>query len=428
MENLPHSKYQKDKSVYLNLTRAGSQHYETLFMSGLAKAEGETTPRGIPADDFNVFATMVYAFADHRTEFQAIRDVGKRVRHIDGGTATSFCTFIASMPYVDEMISIDLSPANVDRVKEVVEGKTPLGSHWYAWLEIAAILHDIGDAHSFVTFERERPHLYDKLRKWPILNDEEKQIVYTDIYNCINVPLFPRNPYVGINLQEELISKLKPRNGDIIDDIEPLQDLVGTADIYTRVFFSESVDDTLEVVAHAETNGIQFAKNNALSISAHISKTSGYQGFYTPEELQADPTKHLKELPGTAKLFEKMIEEVVILSDAYRVLWEGLEENNSVERKMMRPNSSYGSAVILVGRANYKRSDGNIKYPRGATLVEAIRDDVRKIRATIPDASGRSTQVTMHCLKEEAQQIIAEITGSSLSQKGEDIVVSVTIP
>ncbi|HEU4716076.1 MAG TPA: hypothetical protein VFS14_04585, partial [Candidatus Saccharimonadales bacterium] len=135
MQNLPHPYRQKDKPLYQAITPDGARNYEHLYMSGDAADESNNV-RGIPADDLNIFATLVFALKDRTRQFQRLRNSGRSVRHIDSGTGPSLYTFIASMPYADELIPIDVTPANIDRLTRIATGEDTLPAHWQAWLEI----------------------------------------------------------------------------------------------------------------------------------------------------------------------------------------------------------------------------------------------------------------------------------------------------
>lgn len=419
MQNLPHGLVQTDRLAYQALSHEGSENYETLYMSGKAVEKKENFPRGISADDFNVFATMIYAYADHSAVFRATRKLGKSIRHIDAGTGPNLYTCIASLPYVDEFIAVDLSPANIERLHAIVSKKTHIPAHWHAWLEIAALLYDIGSVKALVALDAARPDLYDQLRQWPNLSARQKAITRKAVYKQVRIQAPSRNPYAQIDIHRDLVKNLHPHKGDILDDVEPLSHLIGTADIYTGVFFAESVDDKLEVVAHAVANGIQFAKENALVISSHISKTTGYAGFFTKEELQSTPGKQLVELPGTAKLFETIAEQVVVLTNTYRQLWENLEEG-SEQRKMVRPGSVYGSAVILCGKANHRNPDGSNKYENGPELLRAIKDLVRTVTVTLVSV--------MHCAASEVQEVAEELTNAHTVTGNTRISASINPP
>lgn len=392
MENLPKGLHQTDRQQYLGLTLAGSQNYESQHLKGTAIFEGERAPRGFAADDFTVFATMIFAYKDNKDYFQFIRDSGKPVRSIGLGPGPSLYPEIAELPYVDESISFDLAPANVERIQAITEGRTPLEPHWQAWLEVGEMLYDIGSAENLIALDEDRPDLYDDLRHWSTLSDAEKEGVNEQLYDYIGDARPTDNPYKEINLHEELMRKLRPLQGDVIDDVQPLESFAGTAHIVRRVFFGESIDDTLEVVSHAENNAIQFAAPNALSVSAHISETNGYKGFFTPEEL-AREDKELVEFPATAMVFETMLGELVDLSDAYKPLWKRLEHAPD-SRKMVRPESDYGNAVVLVGRVNYTNPDGSLKYNNGQELADAIAPNLQKVTTLL----GK----TLYCHESEA--------------------------
>lgn len=406
MQDLPHSFHQKDKILYQALTTEGSERYEKLYMSGKASPDEDGAAMGIPADDFNIFATMVYAFAAHSEDLETIRTSMKAVRHIDVGTGPSLYPFIASLPYADELVSIDLSPANVERLEADADKATPLAVHWQAWLEIAAILYSIGSAQKLLEIDKNYPHLYDSLRHWPNLDDEKRNAVRETLRTLSDKSKLATNPYDNIDLQVELAAKLQPRLGDVLDGTGTLADLVGTADIYTKVFFSESIDNNAGVVAHAETNGIQFAKTGAIVISGHMTKTDGYKGFFTPEELAKNPDRKLVEFPASSRFFEELLGKIVALSDTYRALWEEIE-SISEDRKMVRQNLSYGGAVILYGTANHKDSHGHNKYENGLALLSAIEPEIRTV--TVCLGPNQQVTATMNCAVSELKNTIDEM-------------------
>ena len=399
MQNLPDHLRQKDKAAYEAITLGGSKHYETLYMSGRATREDKPGYMGIPADDFNIFATMVYALADHSATFSASP---VPIRHIDAGTGPNLYVFIASLPYADELISIDIAPANVARLKAIADGKVRLPKYWQSWLEIAVILFDIGNARNLAMLDKERPELYDALRHWPTMTRPRKDVVRAAVYRHVQRSGRQDNPYRGLDLQALLSQKLQPQRGDVLDGVEMLHALERSADIYTRVFFSESIDNSLEVVLHAETNGIQFAKEGALSISGHMSKTMGYKGLYTPGELAADSSKILVELPATPGFFEVVLGGLMELTDDYRVLWAGLGDSPE-ERKMVRQGLLYGGAVILCGKARYLKDDGSLKYTSGMALLASHAGSLRTV--TI---DGQS----FNCARWEVGRLVDELAGS----------------
>lgn len=402
MQNLPHPYRQKDKPLYQAITPEGARNYEHLYMSGDAADESNNV-RGIPADDLNIFATLVFALKDRTRQFQRLRKSGRSVRHIDSGTGPSLYTFIASMPYADELIPIDVTPANIDRLTRIATGEDTLPAHWQAWLEIGGMLYDIASPAALLRLDAERPELYDKLRHYPNLRSDAKKRLQKAIRAFSHGQAKSPNPYASISLKAALAEKLKPRPGDILDDVEPLADLVGTADIYTHVFFSESIDNTLAIVAHAEANGIQFAKDGAFTLSAHMSMTIGYKGFFTPEELASNPEKKLSELPATPAFFEALLGELVSLTDEYRGLWETLTDIPE-ERKMVRQGMTYSGAVILCGNANYKNSDGSVKFENGPALLRALRHTLRTV------ISGEADEHTLHCTIHDIGLAVNELT------------------
>lgn len=402
MQNLPHPYSQNDKPLYQSITPEGTLNYERLYMSGYA-ADDTDNIRGIPADDFNIFASLVFALKDRADRFRRLHTEGKRVRHIDSGTGPSLYTFIASIPYVDELIPVDLTPSNIERLQHIARGALPLPNYWVAWLEIGAILFDIASPEALLRLDVEKPELYDELRHYPSLNKTAKKNLQKTIRKFVGTDSKRINPYVSVNLKTELTTKLKPRLGDILDNVAPLADLVATADIYTHVFFSESIDDTPAIVAHAETNGIQFAKNGAFVLSAHMSKTIGYKGFFTPDELANDPSKKLSELPATPAFFEALLGEIVQLTAEYRGLWESLKDG-AEERKMVRQGIPYSGVVILCGDANYRKADGSIKYENGPALLRSLRHTLRTVVSEEMDAR------TLHCTVHDIGTAINELS------------------
>lgn len=416
MQDLPRNIRQRDKALYQAITPEGSQNYEILYMSGQVAS-------GIPADDFNVFATMVYAFADHRQTLQSLHDAGSKVRHIDVGTGPNLYTFIASLPYADELIAIDLTPANIHRLRAIADRAAPLASHWQAWLEIAAILYGIGSAERLLEIDQNYPELYDSLRHWPNLNSDQRRITRGTIRTLSDKSKLSVNPYEDIDLQTELSAKLQSRIGDVIDDVAPLADLAGTADIYTKVFFSESIDNTLAVVAHAETNGIQLAKPGALTISAHMAKTDGYKGFFTPDELANDHDLKLVEFPASPRFFETLMAELVTLSDAYRSLWQDLEHTPQ-ERKMIRQGLFYGGIVIICGLANYAYADGSNKYENGLELAQKLKSTIR----TTVFKSDNQTPLTINCTLPEIESIVVDLIHSYCEEAQDFMSLSIATP
>jgi hypothetical protein len=420
MQGLPSHIRQKDKTLYRAITVQGSENYEMLYMSGGAKHEMADRVVGIPADDFNVFAAMVFACADHAETFAALRKSDKLVRHIDVGTGPSLYAFIASLPYADELVSVDLAPANVQRLQAIVDKTVAPAPHWQAWLEIGAILYDIGSAQRLVEIDKNYPDLYDSLRHWPNLTAGQKKSTRKAIQTLPGWTEVASNPYDGIELKSELSAKLRPRLGDAIDDVEPLADLVETADIYTKVFYSESIDNTLEVVAHAETNGIQFAKPGALVVSAHMAKTDGYKGFFTPEELAENDSLKLVEFPASPHFFEVLVGELVATSDRYRILWQVLADSPE-ERRMVRQGQFYGGIAIVCGLADYKKADGSNKYENGIELAYKLEPAVR----VLTYRSGKHHFV-LNCLTTEIADILSEFAYKYVADDRESMSLAIT--
>jgi hypothetical protein len=407
MENLSrHGLSQQDRLKYFKLKLDGIDNYENLYFSGKARNErGEFT--GIPVDDFHVFATHLYAYADNMPYFNAIRKKGKRVRHIDVGTATNIAPFIASLPYADEMISVDLSPASVMKLQDMVTGQKPLAPHWQDWLELGAILYNIGDAASLRQLDTQRPDLFDQLRHWPNLDIDKKAVAEAEIYAELGILFSPQNPYKGINLQDEFSRKLTPRLGDILDDVDSLTDLERTAQILTQTFLSESISNQLPVVAHAQTNSVQFAEDDALWLSGHMSRTRFYKGFFTTEDLERNPNQKLVELPATAPFLEAMISQFVDLKGNYRMLWEDL--GDAPEHRRMVREDSHGGAVIFYGRVNHRDNDGMLKYRGGKDLIKSIQR-----RAVV--VKGDAEQI-LYCILNETPQVVKEFKDKRVAQQ-----------
>jgi hypothetical protein len=422
VQNLPKNIRQQDKALYQSITPEGSQNYEMLYMSGQAKQAGQAN--GIPADDFNVFATMVYAFADHTPTFAALRNSNKVIRHIDVGTGPSLYSFIASLPYVDELIAIDLNPANIQRLQAIANQTVPVAAHWQAWLEIATVLYGIGSAERLVEIDHSYPHLYDSLRHWPNLDADQRRTVGGTLRTLSDKSKVASNPYEGIALSAELSAKLRPRVGDAIDNVAPLADLVGTADIYTKVFYAESIDNTLPVVAHAETNGIQFAKPGALVVSAHMAKTDGYKGFFTPEELADNSSLKLVEFPASTGFFEVLMGEIVAMSDKYRCLWQDLEHTPQ-ERKMVRQGLSYGGIVIICGLADYKHADSSYKYQNGLELAQQLK---QTIRTTTFRSGSQLEPLIINCTISELESVVVDLIRSYCEQPQSSMSLAITVP
>ena len=375
MQNLPNSLAQKDKPAYESITPAGSRRYEMLYMSGRAKEKDESAPRGIPIDDFTIFATMVYAFADRKDQFRKLKEHGKKVRQIDIGTGPSLYTFIAGLPYADECIAIDIAPANIAHLCSYSTWLTPLPAYWHSWLEIAAILYDITSPNNLVTLQSKNKELYDQLRHWPTLKLATQNNIRTAIMNSLDIRPSSDNPYSGMNLASETFQKLRPLKGDVIDDTKSLLELCGTADICTRVFFAESISSNLEIMAHAELNSVLFAKQGALSVSAYMTDTSGYKGFFTPKELAANKNKIFSELPATSGLFRLLAEQLITLDDAYDLLSEQLQYS-SEDQKMVRQGLGYSHATILCGTTKALGPRNIPLYSHGLQLLETVQDHI----------------------------------------------------
>lgn len=421
MQNLQGT--QADRDLYLDqdmLTPEGSRQYANLYMSGTAPDE-EGKPKGIPAEDFNNFATEIFILKDHQQELEAKRRAGETITQVDSGTGPSIYNIMAGLGYMDQAISVELAPSNIKTLNDYKTPGKPLPEYWNAWLDLGVIIDDMGSPEKLLALDKEvkitglniaqepnlyadikgQINLYDSMRKWPLLSEKTKTVIRNKIYEESHITPNLKNPYKAIQeegLQNVLARKLQVRQGDLFnplgdDKVPSVADLAGTAHFNTAVFVTESNTRELPKVLHAEANKVQFSKPDGIWVSSHMAGTEGYGGFITAEQLAENPDLEHEECPLSRGLLTNMMGEIVKQNPRYLSLTAGAVPEH---RQMVRPGKQYSEAVIISGKVNHLSERGTPKFENGTEFMNKVRDSVLKARHVMnyiaPGESGQAVQ------------------------------------
>ncbi|HEU5047828.1 MAG TPA: hypothetical protein VFT64_08300 [Rickettsiales bacterium] len=323
---------------------------------------------------------------------------------------------------MDKSISVELAPSNIQTLNNYKDTNRELPQYWNAWLDFAALLHDIGNPYALLSLDKEvavpgldvanepdlypdgqgRINLYDSLRKWPLLSEGTKDLIRQKIYDEVGVTPAADNPYKAVQeegLQNVLARKWEVRQGDLFnplgdDRVPSVEDLAGTADLNTAKFVTESNTRKFANVLHAEANKVQFSKKDGIWISAHMAGTEGYGGFLTADQIADNPDLEHEECPMSRGLLTRVMGEIVKQDPRYL----GLTAAGPVpeHRRMVRPGKQYSEAVIVAGRVDYLNEQGQLKFNNGVSFTNHVRDSLLQARHV------------MHYTKNEAGQAVRD--------------------
>src|SRR5688572_6267981 len=216
---------QADSELYTEIPDEGVLDYEKTFHPP-------------PREDVYILAEEIHVLRQNpitpSTDFTTFRL--KPRRHIDVSTGPNIYPLIASLPFVDEILAVEFSPANIRRLCKLIgkdytlishenkngtggklhDNPEPLPEYWQDRLYVAALLYDKGGAEGLDNMAAaDREYLFDTIQKYcdgTFTKAEKEELVIRLKAEQ------PDNPYLRItDLQEALREKVSIIRGDIIN-------------------------------------------------------------------------------------------------------------------------------------------------------------------------------------------------------------------
>lgn len=366
---------QKDRGRYENITQAGSRNYVL---------ENFSNPS--PED----IATLARIITQLRTVIETEGQV--LVRHIDVGTGTSPIPLF-SFPFVDEIVCIERSPANIDVMETWLRDTQP-PVHLRTWQEIAGILYAINGEVGLKRLLTEQQDLVTCLKNWPKLATTNKMQILQNL-----VPDLQSNPYLSVDLQTTLRKKVRFVKGDILEGVngdktlglDDLRPYVKTADYLTMFSCAESISADLLVVAHVLVNWSYLGKPGAHIFQQSMAQTMGYDSFFTPQEKGLNAP--LEECYITSRLFHELLSHISYLNKG----WDQTIVFDSTHPLANPVRLGYGGmtgfrGMLPAGQTNL--------YKDGGELLHALKNDLYEVKISSKDQSRSG-----YCLAHETEVV-----------------------
>lgn len=365
-------------------------------------------------------------------------EIPENALHVDVGTGPNIIPALVSSPYVDRFVAIDPSPSNVARINSFAHDIDAFPEHFKGWSELCAITYTLGDPEELINLKqgnsRHKIHytdqdgnektlgaeqIYDALKNWGVNQEqitfrkEEARKAGQPFTPPLIVPKEVKqaiwdhfvqagNPYASqdgnrLNKQEmfERLSKIEAKQGGLLydDQLGPIRELAGKADILSKYFVTESMTKDPRVYAHGEVNWAALAKQDAQLFSVHMENANGYETF----------GQKFEEHTGTHQYFKVRVGEFNQPEDQA----QGNIANSSTAVDAIREGVSF---AVVSGKANIRNPDGSLRHPDGWSLLAATDDQVLKLAfekyyaATEKDAAAKD-------IRQWAKEMLAKIRG-----------------